>query len=63
MLTVSVQAGERSHQVTFQRAVGNACGSRFCNPCRAERGLEVEKFVRVRKVEEDENASPKTRRG
>ena len=43
---LSVQAGESSLTLHFESLVGGKCGSRFCRPCRAERGLTAEEPMR-----------------
>jgi len=60
MLTVSVQMGDTRHSVQFQTIVGGRCGSKYCQPCRSEKGLEVDQSVFVRqrkKVDEDQDGS------
>ena len=64
MLTVSVQMGDTRHSVQFQAIVGGRCGSKYCQPCRSEKGLEVDQsvFVRQRKKADEGDESDSRRR-
>ena len=62
--SVSVQVNETYHTVQFQAIVGGRCGSKYCQPCRAEKGLEVDQsvFVRQRKKADEGDESDSRRR-